>query len=36
VKNVSRELAFAREKLMKAHNRLNDYLNRGIVPDDLK
>jgi hypothetical protein len=36
VKNASRELALARERLMKAHNRLNDYLSRGIVPDGLK
>jgi hypothetical protein len=29
-------LAGARKELMKAHNRLNDYLGRGIVPEDLK
>jgi chemotaxis protein histidine kinase CheA len=34
--NVSGELALAREKMMKAHNRLNDYLSRGIVPEDLE
>jgi hypothetical protein len=33
---ASRELAVARSELMKAHNRLNDYLSRGIVPEDLK
>jgi len=26
----------ARVKMMKAHNRLNDHLNRRIVPEDLK
>jgi hypothetical protein len=36
ITNVSRELAVAREKLMTAHHRLNDYLNRGVVPEDLK
>jgi hypothetical protein len=36
VQNASAALAAARQDLMKAHNRLNDYLGRGIVPDDLK
>jgi hypothetical protein len=36
IKNASNSLAVAREKKMKAHNRLNDYLGRGIVPEDLK
>lgn len=33
---ASRGLATARHEMMKAHNRLNDYLSRGIVPEDLK
>jgi hypothetical protein len=36
VQNASAALAEARKELMRAHNRLNDYLGRGIVPDDLK
>jgi hypothetical protein len=36
VQNASAALAEARKQLMKAHNRLNDYLGRGIVPEDLK
>ena len=36
VQNASAALAAARKELMRAHNRLNDYLGRGIVPDDLK
>ena len=36
VQNASAALAEARKELMKAHNRLNDYLGRGIVPEDLK
>jgi hypothetical protein len=34
--NASREVSVARVELMRAHNRLNDYLGRGILPDDLK
>jgi hypothetical protein len=34
--NASHELSAARKEMMRAHNRLNDYLGRGIVPDDLK
>ena len=26
----------ARKEIVKAHSRLNDFLNRGTVPDDLK
>ena len=33
---ASRDLATARKEMMKAHNRLNDYLGRGIVPEDLR
>src|ERR1700676_1874224 len=36
IKNASSSLAVARKEKMKAHNRLNDYLGRGIVPADLK
>jgi hypothetical protein len=36
IHNASRELNAAREALMKAHNRLNDFLIEGNVPDDLK
>ena len=36
VKNASNKLAVARKEMATAHNRLNDYLGRGIVPDDLK
>jgi hypothetical protein len=36
IHNASREMSQARDGLMIAHNRLNDFLSRGIVPDDLK
>jgi hypothetical protein len=36
IHNASRELSNARKEMMTAHNRLNDYLGRGIVPEDLK
>jgi len=36
IQNVSRELAAAGKEKDRAHNRLDDYLNRGIVPEDLK
>jgi len=36
IQNASAALAEARKELMRAHNRLNDYLGRGIVPDDLQ
>ena len=36
IRNASSELTAAREATMKAHNRLTDFLNKGIVPDDLK
>jgi hypothetical protein len=26
----------ARMEMMKAHNRLNDFVNAGVVPEDLK
>jgi hypothetical protein len=36
IKNASREVALSRTELMIAHNRLNDFLSRGTVPEDLK
>ena len=36
IRNTSQELSAARKEAIKAHNRLNDYLSHGIVPDDLK
>jgi hypothetical protein len=35
IKNVSKEMALARTELTNAHNRLNDFLSRGVVPEDL-
>jgi hypothetical protein len=36
IHNVSRELSAAREEVTKAHTRLNEFLSRGIIPEDLK
>jgi hypothetical protein len=36
IKNASSKLSTARQKLATAHNRLNDYVGRGIVPEELK
>jgi hypothetical protein len=36
IHNASRALKVARDEMMMAHNRLNDFLSRGIVPGDLK
>jgi hypothetical protein len=36
IHDASLVLAAARTALMKAHERLNDYLSRGILPEDLK
>jgi hypothetical protein len=36
IHNASHKLTAAREAIMMAHTRLNDYLERGIVPNDLK
>jgi hypothetical protein len=36
IHNASRKLTAARNEMIKAHSRLNDYLNFGIVPEDLK
>ncbi len=36
IKNASRELEFARKEMGRAHDRLNDFLNSGTIPQDLK
>jgi hypothetical protein len=36
IHNASHKLTAACAEMMKAHTRLNHYLERGIVPDDLK
>jgi|SRR3954468_11105816 hypothetical protein len=36
VHNASHQLTTARDQMMNAHRRLNDYVEHGIVPDDLK
>jgi hypothetical protein len=36
IHNASRELSAAREEMMTAHNRLNEFVNSGIVPEDLR
>lgn len=36
IHNASREMTAARMDMLKAHHRLNDFLNTGIVPEDLK
>jgi hypothetical protein len=36
IRQASEDLEAARKELGRAHNRLNDFLSRGIVPDDLK
>jgi hypothetical protein len=36
IKNASNKLSVTRKEMATAHNRLNDYLSRGIVPEDLK
>ena len=36
IKNASNELALARKEMMTAHKRLSDFVDRGIVPEDLK
>ena len=35
IKSASQNLTVARKALMKAHHRLGDYQDRGIVPEDL-
>ena len=34
--NASRKLSAARQEMMSAHERLHDFLTRGIIPEDLK
>lgn len=36
IKNASSSLSIARKKMMKAHSRLDEFLESGIVPEDLK
>jgi hypothetical protein len=36
IKNASHNLSIARKEMVQAHHRLNDFLNRGAVPEDLK
>ena len=36
IRNASQELEAARKELGRAHNRLSDFLTRGIAPQDLK
>lgn len=36
IKSASDRVALARKALMKAHARMHDYQDRGIVPEDLK
>jgi len=36
IHNASRELSAARKEMMNAHARLNAFLGRGIIPEDLK
>jgi hypothetical protein len=36
IKSASQNLTVARKALMKAHHRLSNYHDRGIVPEDLK
>ena len=36
IHNASRKLSAARQEMMRAHQRLHDFLSRGIIPEDLK
>ena len=36
IHNAAREMDAAREAMMTAHSRLNDFIERGIVLEDLK
>jgi hypothetical protein len=36
IHNASREVTVARMEMLRAHHRLNDYLNAGVVPEDLE
>ena len=35
IQNASHALAAARAEVVKAHSRLNEFLARGVVPEDL-
>jgi hypothetical protein len=36
IRSASHELTAARNEMMEAHHRLNEFLESGIVPEDLK
>jgi hypothetical protein len=36
IKNASTNLTLARREMMRAHTRLNDFIERRVVPEDLK
>ena len=36
IKNASKDLNLARKEMMTAHKRLIDFLDRGVVPEELK
>ena len=36
ITQASRELSTARTEMMRAHRRLNDFVSRGVIPEDLK
>jgi len=36
ITQASRELSTARAEMMVAHRRLNDFISRGVIPEDLK
>ena len=36
IHSISKQLSIAREGLARAHSRLSDFLDRGIIPGDLK
>ena len=36
IHNASRTLSVARQEMMRAHERLHDFLTSGIIPEDLK
>ena len=36
IHNASRKATIARMEMLRAHHRLNDFLNAGVVPEDLK
>lgn len=36
IRQASLKLSVARKEMIRAHSRLNDYLSRGVIPDELK